>query len=152
MSSKTITAHTGPHRVSELGYRSNDSTAHWISNGTHHEAVAFLYELPQENGIIIQSSRIKDTELSLFGLEEGKKYVLDVWEECGVQWESEHSQLLFEGSKVSFEILGRVAASSPLTHDFSIFGLKMVVPWSLPRGSTGRRFGAESRDGKDVQR
>ncbi|KAI4798678.1 hypothetical protein KUCAC02_020562 [Chaenocephalus aceratus] len=132
MSSKTITAHTGPHRVSELGYRSNDSTAHWISNGTHHEAVAFLYDLPQENGIIIQSSRIKETELSLFGLEEGKKYLLDVWEECGVQWESEHSQLLFEGSKVSFEILGRVAASSPLNHDFSIFGLKMVVPWSLP--------------------
>ncbi|KAI9527855.1 hypothetical protein NQZ68_026903 [Dissostichus eleginoides] len=131
MSSETIAAHTGPHGVSELRYRSNDSTAHWIPNSAHHEAVAFLYELSLENGTTIQSSRITDTELSLFGLEEGKKYLLEVWEECGVQWESEHSQLLFEGSNVPFEILGRAAASSPLNHDFSI-GLKMVVPWSLP--------------------
>ena len=106
----------GPHGVSELRYRSNDSTAHWIPNSAHHEAVAFLYELSLENGITIQSSRITDTELSLFGLEEGNKYLLEVWEECGVQWESEHSQLLFEGRNVPFEILGRAAASSPLNH------------------------------------
>ncbi|KAF3859643.1 hypothetical protein F7725_022042 [Dissostichus mawsoni] len=44
---------------------------------TAHTAVAFLYELTLENGTTIQSSRITDTELSLFGLEEGKKYLLE---------------------------------------------------------------------------
>ncbi|KAK5849358.1 hypothetical protein PBY51_009008 [Eleginops maclovinus] len=136
LSTKTITAHTGPHGVTELTYRSNDSTAQWTPSGGHRPAVAFLYELSLENGTAIQSSSVADPELSLLGLEEGKTYLLDVWEECGLQWQSERSRLFFEGSNASFEILGRAAAPSSLDHelmlDFSITVLKLVLPWSLP--------------------
>ncbi len=100
----------GPHGVSELRYRSNDSTALWIpsTKGQPAEAFSFLYELSLENGTIIQSSRVTDTELHLPGLEGGKTYVLDVWEECEGQWESEHSHVCFEGAN-SLELLVRAA-------------------------------------------
>ncbi|XP_031732724.1 uncharacterized protein LOC116399603 [Anarrhichthys ocellatus] len=135
MSTKTVTAHTGPHGVSELRYRSNDSTAQWMPHTTHQPAVAFLYELSLENGTTVQSSRVTDPELRLLGLEEGKTYVLDVWEECDGQWESKHSHVGFEGSNTSFELHMRAAGhvlDEVLQFDFSLLGLTMVMPWSLP--------------------
>lgn len=100
----------GPHGVSELRYRSNDSTALWIPSTAHQPAVAFdfLYELSLENGTIIQSSRVTDPELRLPELEEGKTYLLDVWEECDGQWESDHSHVFFEGANF-LELLVRAA-------------------------------------------
>lgn len=100
---------TGPRGVSELRYRSNDSTALWLPSTTHHPAVAFLYELSLENGTTLQSSRVSGTELHLPGLEEGKTYALDVWEECGAQWESGRSHVCFEGANSSLELLVRAA-------------------------------------------
>ncbi|XP_044042924.1 uncharacterized protein LOC122871633 [Siniperca chuatsi] len=135
MSAKTVTAHTGLHGVSELRYRSNDSTALWIPSTTRQQAVAFLYELALENGPTIQRSRVTDTKLHLPGLEEGKTYVLDVWEECDGQWESEHSHVCFEGTNSSVELHVRAAGSATsqeMQLDFSIIGLILVVPWSLP--------------------
>ncbi|XP_074482405.1 uncharacterized protein LOC141762261 [Sebastes fasciatus] len=135
MSAKTVTANTGPHGVSELRYRSNDSTAMWIPRDTHQPSVAFLYELSLENGTTIRSSRVDDTELHLSGLEEGKTYVLDVWEECGGRWESEHSHLCFEGTNSSLDHLLRAAGPAldlDLQLDVSNMTLTMVVPWSLP--------------------
>nr|XP_046235025.1 uncharacterized protein LOC124053678 [Scatophagus argus] len=138
MSVKTFTAHTGPRGVSGLRYRSNDSTALWQSRTSYHPAVAFLYELSLQNGTQLQSSRVTDSELHLPGLEEGKTYVLDVWEECDGQWESEHSHVHFEGSNSSMEFLLRAVgpalnqASVDLEFDISSMGLTMVVPWSVP--------------------
>nr|XP_033470436.1 uncharacterized protein LOC117249140 [Epinephelus lanceolatus] len=135
MSTKTVTAHTGPLGVSELRYRSNDSTAVWTPGTTHRPAVAFLYELSLEDGTTIQSSRVTDTELHLPGLKEGKTYVLDVWEECDGQWESEHSHMGFKGVNSSFELIVR-AAGPALTQELQVnmssIGLMMVVPWRLP--------------------
>ncbi|KAG7215847.1 hypothetical protein INR49_021819, partial [Caranx melampygus] len=135
LSVQTVTAHTGPHGVSELRYRSNDSTALWMPSGPQHSAVAFLYELLLENGTTIQSSRLTDSELRLSGLEEGRTYILDVWEECDGLWESEHSHLWFEGSNSSSELHARAAGPShdlELDIDLSSMGLTMVVPWLLP--------------------
>ncbi|XP_040886111.1 KRR1 small subunit processome component homolog isoform X2 [Toxotes jaculatrix] len=135
MSSRTVTAHTGPRGVSELWYRSNDSTALWVPGTVQPSAVAFLYELSSENGTTIQSSRVTDTELRLPGLEEGKSYILDVWEECDGQWESERSHLCFERVNSSLGALVRAAGPAQdldLQLDFSSMGLTMVVPWSLP--------------------
>lgn len=56
-----------------------------------------------------------DSELHLPGLEEGKTYVLDVWEECGEQWESEHAHVCFEGVNSPLESFAR-AAGSALDH------------------------------------
>ncbi|XP_054480735.1 uncharacterized protein LOC129112596 [Anoplopoma fimbria] len=134
MSAKTVTAHTGPHGVSELRYRSNDSTALWTQRTMQQPAVAFLYELSLENGTTILSSRMTDPELRLPGLEEGKTYVLDVWEECGGQWESEHSLLWFEGANTALQLHLRASGrglDKELQFDFSLLGLTMVVPWSL---------------------
>lgn len=91
----------GLHGVSELKYRSNDSTALWLSSLTHHPAMAFLYELSLENGTTLHSSHVTDTELHLPGLEESKSYVLDVWEQCDGEWQSEHSRLCFQGANSS---------------------------------------------------
>ncbi|XP_035003445.1 uncharacterized protein LOC118101637 [Hippoglossus stenolepis] len=138
MSTKTVTAHTGPHGVSELSFRSNDSTAVWTPGTSQQSAVAFLYELSLENGTAIQSSRVADAELRLPRLDEGKTYVLEVWEECDGEWESEHSQLCFQGANSSLGFLLRSAgAAGPgqdleLEFDFYSLGLVMVVPWSLP--------------------
>ncbi|CAK6959968.1 uncharacterized protein LOC122975499 isoform X2 [Scomber scombrus] len=135
MSAKTITAHTGPRGVSELKYRFNDSTALWTPGTTHQSAVAFFYELSLEHGFPLQSSYVTETELHLPGLEHGKTYILDVWEECDRQWESEHSRLSFLGSNSSLELLVRAAGPGQdleLQLDLSDMGLTMVVPWSLP--------------------
>lgn len=99
--------------MSGLRYRSNDSTAQWQPSATHHPAVAFLYELSLENGTTLQSSRVTDTELHLPGLEEGKTYVLDVWEQCDGQWESEHSHMCFKGANSSVGLLLRAIGAAP---------------------------------------
>ncbi|XP_034530098.1 uncharacterized protein LOC117805478 [Notolabrus celidotus] len=135
MSTKTVATHTGPQGVSELRYRSNDSTALWMSSTMNQRAVAFLYELSLENGPTVQSNRVNDPELHLTGLEEGKTYVLDVWEECEGQWESERSHVCFEGANSSFGALVRAAESAlgpDVQIDISGMGLTMVLPWSLP--------------------
>ncbi|KAM7377904.1 hypothetical protein PAMA_013019 [Pampus argenteus] len=135
MNVKTATAHTGPQGVSELTYRPNDSTALWTPGTTHQSTVSFLYQLSLENGSPFQSSHVTDTELRLLGLEEGKTYILDVWEKCDGQWESEHSRLSFQGANSSLELLMRAADSAEdleLQLDISSIALAMVVPWSLP--------------------
>lgn len=99
----------GLRGVSELRYRSNDSTALWLSSLAHHPAVAFLYELSLENSTTRHSSRVTNTELHLPGLEESKSYVLDVWEQCDGQWESEHSRVFFQGANSSLSLLMRAA-------------------------------------------
>lgn len=101
--------YSGLQGVSELRYRSNDSTALWLPSLADHPAVAFLYELSLENGTTLQSSRVTDSELHLPGLEESKSYVLDVWEQCDGQWESTHSRLCFESSNSSLSLLMRAA-------------------------------------------
>lgn len=73
--------------------------------------MAFLYELSTENGSFINSSHLTEPALHLPGLEDGKSYILDVWEECGGQWQSEHSNLCFEGVNLPLELLGRSAGS-----------------------------------------
>lgn len=95
--------------MSELRYRSNDSTALWSPSITHHPAMAFLYELSLENGSRLENSRVTEPVLRLLGLEEGKTYVLDVWEECDSQWTSEHSHICFKGGNTSLEFLMRAA-------------------------------------------
>ncbi|CAB1454943.1 unnamed protein product [Pleuronectes platessa] len=136
MSTKTVTAHTGPYGVSELSFRSNDSTAVWTPGTSKQSAMAFLYELSLKNGTAIKSSRVADAQLHLPRLDEGMTYVLDVWEECDGEWESEHSQLCFQGANTSLGFLLRSAgASGPgldLELEFDFDSLVMVVPWSLP--------------------
>ncbi|XP_071330885.1 uncharacterized protein [Trachinotus anak] len=135
MSAEMVIAHTGPHGVSELRYRSNDSTALWRGSSVQPAAVAFLYKLSLENGTTIQSSRVTDTQLRLLGLEEGRTYILDVWEECDGPWGSDHSHLWFEGANSSSGVHVRAAGPAQdleLQLDLSSMGLTMVVPWSLP--------------------
>ncbi|XP_056223909.1 uromodulin-like 1 [Seriola aureovittata] len=134
MSAETVAANTGPHGVSELSYRSNDSTALWTPRSMQQSAVAFLYELSLENGTTVQSSHVTDPALRLLGLEEGKTYILDVWAECDGPWESEHSHLWFEGANSSSGLHVRAAGAQDLELqlDLSSMGLTMVVPWSLP--------------------
>ncbi|XP_030006581.1 uromodulin-like 1 [Sphaeramia orbicularis] len=133
MNAKTITVHTGPHGVSQLRYDSSDSTAYWRPGTSNPPAVAFLYELSHEKGPVIQSSRVTGAELHLPGLEEGKNYILDVWEECDGLWESEHSKLFLEGGNTSIELMVR-AAGTAQDPDVDLYtaGLRLVVPWSLP--------------------
>lgn len=102
----------GPHGVSELQYHSNNSTAQWKPSSTHHPAMAFLYELSLQNGIILQRSRVTDTQLPLPGLQEGKSYILYVWEECGGHRESERSHVYFKGADSSLTLLGRAIGRS----------------------------------------
>ncbi|XP_028256405.1 uncharacterized protein LOC114432539 [Parambassis ranga] len=135
MSAKTVTGHTGPRGVSELRYRSNDSTALWTPSIPQQPARAFIYELSMEKGPIIQSSRLTSTELRLPGLEDGRTYILDMWEECDGQWESEPSRLSFEGSNSSSELHVRAAGTiqnQELQSDLEKAGLTLTVPWSLP--------------------
>ncbi|KAM9704970.1 uncharacterized protein ACNS7B_001363 isoform 1-T1 [Menidia menidia] len=134
MNARNIMAHTGPRGVSELRYRSNDSTAVWTPS-IMQPAMAYIYELSHKSGPIIQSSRVSKTELPLPDLEEGKSYILDVWEECEGQWESEPSHLYLEGANSTFEIHVRAADSAmdqDLQLNFDNMGLTLVVPWSLP--------------------
>lgn len=95
--------------MSELSYRPSDSTAVWIPSIRNQPDVAYVYELSMENGSTIESSRVSNAELPLLGLESGKSYILNVWEECDNQWESVPSQLSFEGVNSSFEIQVRAA-------------------------------------------
>ncbi|XP_051810454.1 uncharacterized protein LOC110945865 [Acanthochromis polyacanthus] len=131
MGAKTATAHTGPRGVSELRYRANDSTVMWTPSNPERSAVAFLYELSLDDGSTIQSSRVTSSELRLPGLEEGMTYILDVWEECNGQWESEHSHLYFKGanSSTGFDVRTHRNAHDP---ELESIGLTMIVPWSLP--------------------
>ncbi|XP_034382705.1 zona pellucida sperm-binding protein 4-like [Cyclopterus lumpus] len=135
MSAMAVTAHTGPHGVSDLRYHSIDSTARWMPHTTHQPAVAFFYELSLDNGTTMLSSRVADPELRLPRLEKGKTYVLDVWEECGSHWESERSLVWLQGDDSSAGLQMRAAGHVPdeeLQFDFALLGLTMVVPWSLP--------------------
>ncbi len=108
----TFCVYAGPRGVSELRYRSNDSTVVWLPSTTNRSAVDFLYELSFKDGPTLQSSRVTDAELHLPGLEEGKTYILDVWEECDGQWESEHAHVCFEGVNSSLGQLLRAVGSS----------------------------------------
>lgn len=87
--------------MSDLRYRSNDSTALWMSSLPYDPAVIFAYELFEENGTTIQSSSVTDTELHLPELEQSKSYILDVWEQCDGLWKSQHSRLCFQGNNLS---------------------------------------------------
>lgn len=107
-----------PHGVSELTYHSNDSTAVWTPSSPQQQAVGFIYELSLKNGTTINSSRVSVTKLRLLGLEEGKTYVLNVWEECDNQLESAHSHLFFMAANPSSEL--RVRAGGP-AHDMGWF-------------------------------
>lgn len=91
----------GLEGVSDLRYRSNDSTALWMSSLPYNPAVIFAYELFEENGTTIQSSSVTDAELHLPELEHSKSYVLDVWEQCDGLWKSQHSRLCFQGNNLS---------------------------------------------------
>ncbi|XP_070710346.1 uncharacterized protein [Pempheris klunzingeri] len=138
MSAKTVAAHTGPRHVSHLRNRSDDST-------TPHQAVAFLYEMSPENGSSLQDSRVNNQE-------EGKTYILEVWEECDGRRASQRSPVWLEGADSSSELLVRAlpAPDVELQLDISSMGLTMVVPWSLhpellddtsePRAEMGKIF------------
>lgn len=98
--------YSGLHGVSDLKYRSNDSTAMWVSS-REHPGIAFLYELSLLNGTTLHKSQVNDTELHLPELEDSKSYILDVWEQCEGQWESERSQLCIEGANSSLTMFLR---------------------------------------------
>lgn len=98
--------YSGLHGVSDLKYRSNDSTAMWVSSGEH-PGIAFLYELSLLNGTTLHKSQVTDTEVHLPGLDDSKSYLLDVWEQCEGQWESERAQLCIEGVNSSLTMFLR---------------------------------------------
>lgn len=98
--------YSGLHGVSDLKYRSNDSTAMWVSSGEH-PGIAFLYELSLLNGTTLHKSQVTDTEVHLPGLDDSKSYLLDVWEQCEGQWESERAQLCIEGANSSLTMFLR---------------------------------------------
>lgn len=91
----------GLEGVSGLSYHANESTASWTSSLPFNSAVAFLYELSEENGTTIESNSLTDTALHLPTLEQSKSYVLDVWEQCDGLWESKNSRLCFRGNNLS---------------------------------------------------
>lgn len=93
--------------MSDLQYRSNDSTATWVSSLGEHPGVAFLYELSLLNGTTLHQSQVNDTQVHLPGLEDSKSYILDVWEQCDGQWKSEASQLCIEGANSSLAMFLR---------------------------------------------
>lgn len=94
-------SHVGLEGVSGLSYHANESTASWTSSLPFNSAVAFLYELSEENGTTIESNSLTDTALHLPTLEQSKSYVLDVWEQCDGLWESKNSRLCFRGNNLS---------------------------------------------------
>lgn len=99
--------HSGLYGVSDLQYRSNDSTATWVSSLGDHPGIAFLYELSLLNGTTLHKSQVNDTQVHLPGLEDSKSYLLDVWEQCDGQWKSEPSQLCIEGANSSLAMFLR---------------------------------------------
>lgn len=90
--------------MSELRFRASDSTVVWTPSLPNQQAVAYMYELSLENSSVIESSRVFNNKLPLPGLEAGKAYILDIWEECNGLWASEPSRLGFEGVNSTFEI------------------------------------------------
>lgn len=111
--------------MSQLRYRSNDSTVSWSPGTALETGDAYLYELSLENGTVLYVSNITETELHLPGLEEGKTYVLDVWEECDGQWESEHTHLCFTANS-STGILIRAAGHDLDPGHLSFFSFNIV--------------------------
>lgn len=105
---------SGLYGVSDLKYRSNDSTAMWVSSLGNHPGMAFLYELSLLNGTTLNKSQVTEPQLHLPGLEDTKSYILDVWEQCDGLWESERSQLCIEGANSSLSMFLR--AVGPLLH------------------------------------
>lgn len=78
----------------------------WVSSGEH-PGIAFLYELSLLNGTTLHKSQVTDTEVHLPGLDDSKSYLLDVWEQCEGQWESERAQLCIEGANSSLTMFLR---------------------------------------------
>lgn len=97
--------------MSDLAYRSNDSTATWVSSLREHPGVAFLYEVSLLNGTSLHKSQVNNTEVHLPVLEDSKSYILDVWEQCDGQWKSEPSQLCIEGANSSLAMFLRAVGS-----------------------------------------
>lgn len=98
--------------MANLQYHLDTSTAQWLPSISLHPSMAFLYKLSEVDGTNLLSSKVNGTTLSLPGLEEGKTYVLDVWEQCDGQWQSESSRMYFDGRNVSSELTVRAAAPS----------------------------------------
>lgn len=103
----SVFPHSGLQGVSDLQYRSNDSTATWASSLGDHPGVAFLYELSLLNGTTLHRSQVNDTHVRLPGLEDSRSYLLDVWEQCDGRWKSEPSQLCIEGANSSLAMFLR---------------------------------------------
>ncbi|XP_049617620.1 uncharacterized protein [Syngnathus scovelli] len=133
MSSKTLPVHTGPRGVLELRYHTNDSVALWIP-GTPSLALSFLYKLSLENGSTLATANLTRTELRLTGLEAGKTYVLDLWEQCDGRWMSERTMLCFTVEKSIYGFLVRGVGLDYINEDQAegIYVLRMVVPGPLP--------------------
>ncbi|KAE8281605.1 hypothetical protein D5F01_LYC20596 [Larimichthys crocea] len=84
---------------------------------------------------ILMSSKTVTAHTGPHGLQEGKSYILYVWEECGGHRESERSHVYFKGADSSLTLLGRAIGRSleqQRESPFSSMTLTMVIPWSLP--------------------
>ncbi|KAJ8007271.1 hypothetical protein DPEC_G00115810 [Dallia pectoralis] len=136
MSAKTVLARTGPRGVSELSYRSMDSTALWTAGtGT---SVSFHYRLAYANGSTIRTGQLVEPWLHLPGLTEATPYTLDVWEDCDGEWSADPALVCFDGANVPANLEVQPVVSSFSTDKdpglmFDIAGPSMVVvvPWSL---------------------
>ncbi|XP_054609684.1 uncharacterized protein LOC129168434 isoform X2 [Dunckerocampus dactyliophorus] len=126
----TLPVHTAPRGVIELRYRTNDSMALWIP-GTHSSALAFSFDLSLENGTTLQTGNMTETELHLPGLEDGKTYTLEVWEQCDGQWESERTLLCFKVDSSTYGFLVRGAGLHG-HEDKEVHAVRVVMPGSLP--------------------
>ncbi|XP_077357267.1 uncharacterized protein LOC144004152 [Festucalex cinctus] len=133
MSTKTVQVHTGARGVFELRYRTNGSVALWIP-GTSSSSLSFLYKLSLENGRALQTDNLTETELQLRGLNAGKTYVLELWELCDGQWESEPTVLCFTVDNSTYGFLVRGVALDYIDEDQAeeIHVLSMVVPGPMP--------------------
>ncbi|XP_053719512.1 pancreatic secretory granule membrane major glycoprotein GP2-like [Synchiropus splendidus] len=137
MREKTITVHTVPHGVSEIRFSFSDSIASWTPGTPDEPTLGFVYELSLENGPLLQRDHLEEAQLHLPSLEDGHTYVLDVWEECHAQWESERLHLCITKNESAQGIVS--TADSPSLYrepvmemDYSSMSLIMSVPWSLP--------------------
>ncbi|XP_077401021.1 uncharacterized protein LOC144035305 [Vanacampus margaritifer] len=133
MSTKTLQVHTGARGVFELRYRTNGSVALWIP-GTSISSLSFLYKLSLENGSVLQMDNLTVTKLHLRGLDAGKTYVLELWEQCDGGWESQPTVLCFTVDNSTYGFLVRGVALDYIDEDQAeeIHVLRMVVPGPLP--------------------
>ncbi|XP_058479744.1 uncharacterized protein LOC131455897 isoform X1 [Solea solea] len=133
MNAKTITALTGPVGMSELSFHSNDSTTLWTPTTTQ-LAMAYVYEVSLKNGTIIHNRSLTDAQLGLSGLDEGKSYTMDIWEQCDGEWPFEDAQPCVEADNSSSTFFGTAGPVQELVMDFVVSDMRltMVVPWSLP--------------------